>query len=310
MPIKVAKATKDLAYQKLRDGLSNKEVAELTGLSMRSIGRMKSVLDGKSAMPARNARIAQEVGATAGDEPHTGTTILDFEESPAPVEKKSVVDSALDSLKSMLGITDKPAEKKNAAPVAAKLDAKRQQFVDAVAPTAALAAMGIAAWMWSRIDNDLKFLAPDEATAQRIMEPLLRVYARHANFLADINPDVADIGASLLALGGYVRVSLALYREIKERDYEDFEEETGFRRGRFATAASTQPEDGAGDESSGSTPVRRQYRQSNKSSGGTSGNGRGVDRVALSDKEAAQYAALSRLSMLDYQHRARRANLA
>lgn len=306
MAIKVAKATKEMAYQKLSAGLSNKEVAELTGLSLRSIGRMKSILEGRSAVPARNARIVQEEQTSANDEPHTGTT-LDFEESPAPVEKKSAVDSAMASLKGMLGIKDEKAAKSPPI-VSAKLDAKKQAFVDAASPTLALGLMSLATWMWGRIGPEYSQLAPDEKVAQRIVEPLLRVYARHADFLTDINPDVADIGASLFALVGYVHVSLGLYQQIKqekldyEQGYSQDENISGIRR----RTATTESEDRVGNASRGYAPVQRAGYGNAGTNGGNARTANAVNQPNLTDKEARQHAALSRLSELDYLSRSRR----
>lgn len=306
MPVKVPKATKDLAYQKLRDGLSNKEVADLTGLSMRSIGRMKSLLSEKMAMPARSAPSVNDPQITPESTPHTGAT-LDFEESPAPVEKKSAVDSAMASLKGMLGIKDEKSAKSPPI-VSAKLDAKKQAFVDAASPTLSLALMSLATWLWGKIGPEYSHLAPDEKVAQRIVEPLLRVYARHADFLTDINPDVADIGASLFALVGYVHVSLGLYQQIKqekldyEQGYSQDENISGIRR----RAAATESEDRAGNASRGYAPIQRPSYGNIGANGGNARTANTVNQPNLTDKEARQHAALSRLSELDYLSRSRR----
>jgi len=311
MPTKINNATKQLALQKLRDGLSPKEVSDLTGVSPRTLQTWKQRhIEGKG-VPARKPvqmpgvkpiQVADGVGGLDERE----KTTLDFEESPTPVEKKGIVDNALNSLKGMLGMD--PTKEAKAPPiVSAKLNAKQQQFVDAAAPTLALAAMAIATWMWGRIGPEYSVLAPDEKVAERIVTPLLRVYARHSNFLTDINPDVADIGASMFALVGYVHVSLGLYQQIK-REKEDYEQGyapennvSGIHR-----SAAPQSEDGTRNQSRGYADVRRKRGVNGEEHGRDGGTTGSVDLSHLTDKQAREHEALSRLAQLDFEHRARR----
>ena len=308
---KMNPATKQLALQKLRDGLSNKEVADLTGLSPRSIGRLKASLNGKSAVPSGGAQPGKAAPPAQEDKPQTGNeekTTIDFEDSPAPVEKKNVVDSALSSLKGMLGIADKKDEKAAQPVFSAKLDARRQQFVDSAAPTLSLAFMALASWMWGRIGPEYSVLAPDEKVAERIVTPLLRIYARHANFMTDVNPDVADVGASMFALVGYVHVSLKLYQEIKaQKEADDEGGQTGAGRG-WRVYGPDATEGRAGDQGDRYADVQRASGGNGSINGNNGGYPGGVNLPHLTDKEQRQFEALSRLSQLDYQHRARRSS--
>src|SRR5260221_390970 len=223
MPIKINTATKQMAMQKLREGLTPKEVADLTGVSTRTLERWRGKTAGKTATPGRTAAPKQQAPVDAQNAPQDGDdkTTLDFEDSPAPVERKGVVDSAMSSLKGMLGIADKNDDTKAQPVFSAKLDAKRQNFVSSASPTISLAFMAIASWLWGRIGPEYRVLAPDDTTAQRIVDPLLRIYARHASLMTDVNPDVADVGASMFALVGYVHVSLKLYQQIKLENEEE-----------------------------------------------------------------------------------------
>lgn len=311
MPTKIASATKQSALQYLREGLMPKEVSALTGVSLRTIQGWKSKLQ-KSGMPAGNtpqmASVSQaQMHATnTEEEAQEDRSILDFEDSPAPIEEKSLMDSAWSSLKGMIGIKEKDKEEETARPpISGKLDAKRQAFVDAISPTAALALILLSSWLWKKVGEEYGELAPDEKTAQRIMEPLLRIYARHSKFMVDINPDFADFSASMLALAGYVRVSIKLYEEIKrDQEYEDEDYRVRqFRQPERNSAAESR----TGQQSSGQTTVFRQYRTNDPATRGNVRNGDAFNPANLSEKEAAQHAALSRLSALDYQHRARRA---
>src|SRR5437879_4217354 len=101
MPTKINTATKQLALQKLRDGLAPREVAELTGISTRTIERWRGKVGGKTALPSRTAATSRTTQAPTpdGTQNDEEKTTLDFEDSPEPIEKKSVVDTALSSLK-------------------------------------------------------------------------------------------------------------------------------------------------------------------------------------------------------------------
>jgi len=310
MPVKISTKTKQLAFEKLRDGLTSKEIADLTGVSTRTIDRWKSQAAGKTVLQARNAQTetsVQDDNSTTSQDGVDKTT-LDFIDSPEPVEKKPFVDEAVKSLKGMLGIADKKDDAKTQPVLSAKLDAKRQQFVDSATPTLSLAFIALAGFLWDRIGPEYGQLAPGEKVAERIVQPLLRVYARHANFLTDINPDVADIGASMFALVGYVHVSMQLYAHIK-KEKEDYEESNGITNvGRYRQFT--------GNENTGSDPGNRHaafHRSSgvNDSVDGTNARHTpGVNGSHLTDKEQKQFEALSRLSELDYQNRLRRSGRA
>src|SRR2546423_12904167 len=106
MPTKISNATKRQALEKLRDGMTVKEVTDMFGISQRTVGRWKAGMTGKTAKPPRNAPANPPAPPDATNTSQTGDegkTALDFEASPEPVEKKGVVDSALSSLKGMLG---------------------------------------------------------------------------------------------------------------------------------------------------------------------------------------------------------------
>ena len=305
MGTKINPAIKQMAIERLRQGLTAKQVADLTGVSVRTAERLRTQLKQKTAVPARSATAANTPNVpppTTTEDRQDETTILDFVESPSPIEKQSIVDSAFDSLKGMLGISagdDQPAP----PPVfSAKLDEKQQRFVDATTPMLALGFMSLAAFLWGRIGSEYSVLAPNEVVARQIVEPLLRVYARHAQFVQVINPDMADVGASILALVGYVNVSLSLYQQIKQ-DKEEYEQ--GYSNNRRYRPPTT--ESRTGNESRGYADIQRADDGHAQSNGGHVRNDdRRVNRDDLTDKEAKQYAALSRLAALDYQHRARR----
>src|SRR5260221_11157875 len=108
MPIKINTATKQMAMQKLREGLTPKEVADLTGVSTRTLERWRGKTAGKTATPRRTAAPKQQAPVDAQNAPQDGDdkTTLDFEASPAPVKRKGGVDSAMSPLKAVLAIAD------------------------------------------------------------------------------------------------------------------------------------------------------------------------------------------------------------
>lgn len=307
MGTKISPATKQMAIERLRQGLTAKQVSDLTGVSVRSAERLRAQLKQKTAVPARSATAANTPNVPpppTTEDRQDETTILDFVESPSPIEKQSIVDSAFDSLKSMLGISgsdDQPAP----PPVfSAKLNEKQQRFVDATTPMLALGFMSLAAFLWGRIGSEYSILAPNDVVARQIIEPLLRVYARHAQFVQEINPDMADVGASILALVGYVNVSLSLYQEIKQ-DKEEYEQGYSNNR-RYRPASAPTTESRTSNQGGGYADIQRSSNGHAESNGGNVRDDKRVNRDDLTDKEAKQYAALSRLATLDYQHRARR----
>lgn len=296
-----------LQLLKQKPTLSTTDIQNLTGLSRTTSQRIKQEFKkgvGKE-IPAQDDQAKNPViQPKAQDET---TTPLDFQEATVPIDdkKKSIVDQGLDSIKGMLGIKDVKGEKKQAPPLTAKLDPKRQAFVDNVTPTLALGFIIMAGAWWQRIGPEYKLLTPDEETATRIVAPLVRIYARHATFLTEINPDWADAGASLFAFVAYVYTSLGLYQKIKE-DKEAHEQEQqgtyGYREYRHDAAT----ENGANNSVNRHADVSGAGEVNAR---GNSENGRasqGVGRASLAPKEQRQFEALSRLAQLDYNSRARR----
>jgi hypothetical protein len=292
---------KALALKLLQDkpGLSIRDLQNLSGLSYSSAQRVRAnATQGVSKEPVPQVEPLQK--------PETPTSSLDFQESPVPIDdkKKSIVDQGLDSIKGMLGIKDVKGEKKAAPPLTAKLDPKRQAFVDNVTPTIALGFIIMAGAWWQRIGPEYKALTPDEEAATRIVAPLVRIYARHATFLTEINPDWADAGASLFAFVAYVYTSLGLYQKIKEEKEAANEQQGTYGYREYRNGASA--ENGAYHASSGYADVSG---AGENNVGGSSENGRapqGVSRAHLAPKEQRQFEALSRLSELDYASRTRR----
>src|SRR6266568_9610324 len=120
--------TKAQALDLLGQGGDPEEVAIQTGVSKALLQRWKNQPNNAGTTPQNS----NGTGSQA--------TALDFEESPAPIVERGPVESALSSLKGMLGIPEKGkgATTKSPLPLSGKLNTKQQRFVDAAAPTVAL----------------------------------------------------------------------------------------------------------------------------------------------------------------------------
>lgn len=281
--------------------LSIKDLENLTGLSHASAQRIKK----NSVLTEHKHTVPQ---GDMHESPDSSATSLNFQDSPEPVEKKSLVDQGLDSIKGILGIRDEKGERPSPPPMSGKLDPKRQAFVDNITPTISLAFMLMASWAWGRIGQEYSRLAPDEKVAARIVEPLVRIYARHANFLTDVNPDVADAGASLFALVGYVYASLGMYQQIREEQAAYEQNSTTPTRYREYRTNGHRPESGIDDQGSRQPDIQGTDQGD---VGGNSGHGRAqvsVDRANLTPTQQRQYEALSALAEQDYQSRLRRSS--
>ena len=123
------------------------EVKKITGLPATTLSRVKKNLIHSTGKTTETTEKAQ--GVTEPTAETHGSTPLDFQDSPEPVEKKSIVDQGIDSLWKLLGLKGDSERKSVILP--AKLDSKRQAFVDSVTPTVSLAFTLTAAWAWTRI---------------------------------------------------------------------------------------------------------------------------------------------------------------
>jgi len=274
---------------------------------------------------------ASDAGAPSREAPDTPTIetreestdgVLDFEPSPAPIVEQSIVERGMASLKKMLGIADTPKTQATPpqTPLSGKLNAKQQNFVDATTPTLALLFMTLATWLWGRIGSEYVALAPSDAVASQIVKPILRIWARHQTFLVEINPDMADVGASLLALVAYVHVSLRAYQEIKEDieyghsdTYTDERNGLPYTRayrggGQPATNGANAPQQQSSTGDTGDRPahVPGRGRGNAHPAHGNAGHAAPLGGNDITDAEQRQHQALLRLSEMDYLHRARR----
>jgi hypothetical protein len=313
-----AKKQQAIQLKRQRPNISEQEIANLLNISRSSVHRFITTSGPEQAQktgstPQRNnVQSGSEQVQDQGSEQTTPQVGLDFEDSPVPVEKKSAVDQAFSSFKGLLGISDERDQKKAPPPLlSAKLTPQQQQFVDSITPTIGLAAIALSAWIWGHMGDEYRVLAPSEEVARQIIEPLVRIYARHTPAIGEINPDYADGLSSLVALVGYVHISLELYQHIKrqkeEQDYDQGQDPGRVNgNGRRAYRDTARPENGARNESTGYAALWRSEGTDDQHHDSNGRNPAGLGIHDLPDKERRQYEALSRLAQLDYEHRARR----
>ncbi len=233
--------------------------------------------------------------------------LFDVEQAPEGILDSS---SALDKVFKKLGLkgTDEKKEEAYKAPQA-KLTKAQQSLYDSFAPLAIQAFIVCAGWSWSLLDKDFgEVLAPSEEVAEKIIAPLMRIYARTSKIGTSLNPNGVDAAASLAALIGYVWSSYSAYKLMKQ---EKAANEQGFANN--YTELRARPldasESGYGGENNGrhahraATGVRGAATQSD-------GPGQGsVDLSNLSDSERRAYEKLSVLRERDFASRARRSGL-
>jgi len=307
-----ANAAKKQLVLKLKTEHPNMSQRELANLAGTNQSFVKRTLNQTRANDSVAQKTVTPVTSDSGQVTEPTGVVLDFEESPAPVkDEKNVFDKAWDNLKAAIGFEESPDKKKKTpAPRSVKLSEKKQQFVDSVTPSISLAFVVMAAYVWNRIGPQYKSLAPSEEVAQKIMEPLVRIYARHANFMTEINPDYTDAGASLFALWGYVSSSLQMYNYIKQQE-ANYEEANGYRAYRSGYSASDSRNGVSGQEAPGGENGRyadvsgsdRGDATGNSSNGQYTGT---VNLAHLTPKQRSQYEKLSQLAAKDFEARARR----
>lgn len=138
--------------------------------------------------------------------------------------------SVLQDILGALGLSKQPSQPGKKVPI--HLTKKQQEFVDNVTPLGSSALIASFAWAWGRLGEPYRQCAPDEAVSIRIVEPLIRIYARQAKFIESLDPNTADWLASLSATVGYGLTSLTMFDMITAqlREQEEMQNGRGFAR--------------------------------------------------------------------------------
>lgn len=197
--------------------------------------------------------------------------------------------SILKRIYEKLGLNVKAAIHQPSPPMTQEKD----HFVHTVGQLGAQMVSALMGWVFSIPGWEYSVLAPHAEEAQRIIEPLLRIYARHSKVVGNITPDMNDIIESLTALSGYALVStqmLAMIKEDKARNNGQVTTQSQVRPS-FTT---TRPDDIRRNTSNGYQPVEDSAPADTQFT------------RDLTDDERRNYEALLVLTERDYQYRARR----
>lgn len=239
-------------------------------------------------------------GATMPDD----SALFDVEDAPEGIFPQG---SAIDKVFKKLGLKGNAQEEKEYKGVpSAKLTKAQQSLYDSFAPLAIQGFIICAGWGWSLLGEEYKVLAPSDEVAEKIIAPLMRIYARTSQITASMNPNHMDAAASLAALIGYVWSSLMIYGHIKE-EKAAYEQGIDTRNNGFRPFDTRQ--NGHDNEDD-----RRDVTRANTSDGRAAvpGNGHdepGVNLSNLSESERRAYEKLSTLRQRDFESRARRSGL-
>lgn len=239
--------------------------------------------------------------------------VFDVEDAPEdtfPTEEKQ---GAINKVFSALGLkSDTPEEKEQKAYPSAKLTKQQQAVYDAWTPLAISGFVLCAGWCWKRIEPDYgHLLAPSEDVANKIIAPLMRIYARMSKVGTTLNPNHVDAAAAMAALIGYAWTSVGLWQEIQQAKQEN--EANGSTANTASTELRARSVDAnqSGDVNAdpGRSHIRRHAANGNGNST-VSGAADGVNLGNLTEVERRAYEKLSTLRERDYQSRARRSGIA
>jgi hypothetical protein len=144
-------------------------------------------------------------------------------------------------------------------------------------------------------------LAPSEEVAEKIVAPLMRIYARTSKIAASLNPNHTDAAASLAALVGYAWTAITLYQQIKEE--KELAATNGTSTNGLRPLDTNETRHGGQDNgrnaSRSNSGVNGAVAQSNGNAGDSHLN-------TLSDAERRAYEKLSQLRQRDFESRSRR----
>lgn len=195
------------------------------------------------------------------------------------------------------------------------LSEDKLKFVDGTSGLLSEVMVAIMVWIFTIPGAEYSVLAPGYAEARAIIEPLLRIYARHSKIVKEISPDYTDLGAAITALAGYVHVSYLLLDNIR-KDKEEHGGQVKYQHQRpdYGTSGeysgetggyTAESQAGPGYNDNGRTPV---HEPAEVHTGDTQSRGYTAPKppADLTPEQQYAYARLQQLSQRDYENRARR----
>lgn len=214
-----------------------------------------------------------------------------------PDSKEGIVKQTLGKL----GLNTTPSTD----PPQAKLNRKQQELYDGISPIAMNVFITIATWGWSLAGPECSVLAPSDDVAAKIVQPLVRIYARMQKDGTPINPNYIDIAASLSALIGYAYTSTSLFIAYRRGELDI---EQGPQTHEYEQPPIVAREARASRYSNGEAGItrRQQNPPNDETSGVHAGDSGSQPKQSLSIQQQYQRDALLRLTQIDFESRARR----
>lgn len=71
-------------------------------------------------------------------------------------------------------------------------------------------------WGWSIFGIEYQIVAPTVDHSQRMIEPILRITARHSKFIGNVSPDVDDLIEAGTAMSDYALYAISMMQQIRE----------------------------------------------------------------------------------------------
>ena len=297
-----------------------KQIQETYGVTDRQARRYKERGKIPIARKPKNttpAPVDIDKEAFLRDEPensvvHEGA-LFTVEEAPADIFPE---EKPLDKVFKALGLNAKKEEPKKDRVYDPKLNKAQQSIFDSFSPLVVALFIFCAGTVWTKIDAEIgPILVPDKDVAEKVIHPLVRIYARHSKIAAALDPDTVDFSAAMAALVGYAWTSLSMYQEIKKRKelgYEDTQTEPDINTRRNGSISDTARDNYSSSSKNGhdSTSHRRNATRADSSINGANNDSVGFannfNASNLDANERYQYEKLSQLRSLDIASRARR----
>jgi transposase len=293
-----------------------KQIQEIYGVSDRQArrykerGRIPTARKPKNPAPEKTEPGLADALEKLADSDEYKSAVFTVEEAPPNIFPE---EKPLDKVFKALGLNAKKTEEKKDRVYDPKLSKAQQSIFDSFSPLAVALFIFCAGFVWTKIDPEIgPVLAPDKDVSEKIVHPLVRIYARHSKIAAALDPDTVDFSAAMAALVGYAWTSLSMYQQIKKEKELGYETQQENRTDNNRQSTDTNGNGVSSPLQNGhdSTNHRRYVTRTNSSVDGSDNGSVGFaanfDPGNLKPDERYQYERLSKLRALDTASRARR----
>lgn len=215
---------------------------------------------------------------------------------PSEDEQKST----LEKMYAKLGLKAKEVLTEEVQP----LTDEQLKYVNRTSLLAARIFSSICMWGWSIFGIEYQIVAPTVEHSQKMIEPVLRIAARHTPVVGNISPDVDDIIEAATAISDYALYAMAMMQQIREDKLANGGHYTGTYR--YTTGSTSASQNGFGGEPARSNDFRGYPPASNESDEASRATEYPDPSEHLTEYERQNRDALRQLSIRDFQARARK----